>query len=183
MWDVGWTDGGSSSAGVWFVAVSFSFLCLDLLILAFSLQPNKQANLPYVLFIAAFNTTFLLGYLAIQLFFQPDPSQPSNTRSPPPAVPPLLAAANTNAQLVFLAVRLLVNRELSARGGSVRLMMLALGQPIDGPRQHFDQQPRDDRPTGGCHPRRLQCNGLWVRLGVEREEEAVIIKWGNQTHF
>ncbi|KAL7414760.1 GWT1-domain-containing protein [Mrakia frigida] len=91
---------------------------------------RRLANLPYVLWTAAFNTTFILGYLIVQLALPappPAPSPPSPsavqdeklninkgnqktvalvvaTRS---SVPPLLEAANKNALTVFLLANLL----------------------------------------------------------------------------
>jgi glucosaminylphosphatidylinositol acyltransferase len=34
---------------------------------------QKQANLPYILWVSAFNTSFLLGYLLLDLIFFPSP--------------------------------------------------------------------------------------------------------------
>lgn len=41
-----------------------------------------QANLPYVLWTAAFNTTFILGYLVVQLTFPVPPSTITPTAVP-----------------------------------------------------------------------------------------------------
>lgn len=60
-----------------------------------------QANLPYVLWTAAFNTLFLLGYLSIERYFFP-PDRPNLL----PACPPLLEAINTNSLFVFLVANL-----------------------------------------------------------------------------
>ncbi|CED82797.1 Uncharacterized membrane protein [Phaffia rhodozyma] len=70
---------------------------------------RRLANLPYVLWITAFNTTFLLGYLAIQLAFEPTTIESSReiVSNRGASVPLLLAAGNTNAQLVFLIANLL----------------------------------------------------------------------------
>jgi phosphatidylinositol glycan class W len=57
-----------------------------------------QASLSYILWVAAYNTTFLFGYLVIEIcLFSP-------TGSP---VPPLLEAINANGLAVFLAANLL----------------------------------------------------------------------------
>jgi phosphatidylinositol glycan class W len=82
-------------------------------------------NLPYILWTAAFNVSFLLGYLSLDLLFRPprEPrkkarSRPATPASPaPPAqagpptgmgtgAPPLLEALNRNGLAVFLLVRL-----------------------------------------------------------------------------
>ncbi len=55
-----------------------------------------QANLPYMLWVAAYNTTFLLSYLVIELLFSPDRPVPS-----------LLEAINENGLAIFLAANLL----------------------------------------------------------------------------
>ncbi|KAJ7102724.1 GWT1-domain-containing protein [Mycena epipterygia] len=71
---------------------------------------RQTANLPYALWIAAFNTSFVLGYLVLDMAFFPAPTI-SKTRAsstsaarayaPPPA-PALLEAINTNALALFL---------------------------------------------------------------------------------
>jgi phosphatidylinositol glycan class W len=85
---------------------------------------GKQANLPYVLWVAAYNTSFILGYLLLDLFFFPSPLSksaysstsklkvPVKNHSPlrpqqqqagnPPA---LLEAFNENGLALFLLVR------------------------------------------------------------------------------
>jgi phosphatidylinositol glycan class W len=60
-----------------------------------------QANLPYVLWIVAYNTTFLIGYLFIQILFFPSPNTPYDD-----AVPWVLEAINRNGLAIFLVVRL-----------------------------------------------------------------------------
>ena len=55
----------------------------------------------YVLWTAAYNTTFLLGYLIVEMLFFPSiPSSDTPYISNP--VPPLLEAINRNGLLVFL---------------------------------------------------------------------------------
>lgn len=50
----------------------------------------------------AYNTTFLLGYLIIEIAFFPVSLSPADT----PAVPPLLDAINKNGLAVFLLANL-----------------------------------------------------------------------------
>lgn len=88
-----------------------------------------QVNLPYVIWVAAFNTTFLLGYLLLDLVFFPSPlsksvySPTSKLKVQPdsvllnygrtdgkgsdttPTAPALLEAINRNGLVVFLLVR------------------------------------------------------------------------------
>jgi phosphatidylinositol glycan class W len=59
---------------------------------------TQQANLPYVLWVAAYNTTFLFGYLLIEIFLFSTSGFP---------VPPLLEAINKNGLAVFLVANLL----------------------------------------------------------------------------
>jgi phosphatidylinositol glycan class W len=61
---------------------------------------TNQANLPYVLWVAAFNSTFLLGYLIIETLVVP----PHPVSTP---CPPLLEAINKNSLPLFLAANLL----------------------------------------------------------------------------
>jgi phosphatidylinositol glycan class W len=83
-----------------------------------------QANLPYILWVAAFNTSFIFGYFLLDLFFFPSPlsksiySPTSKLKVPkerrkfpaesqiPPAkdAPVLLDAINQNGLAVFLLV-------------------------------------------------------------------------------
>ena len=55
---------------------------------------QHQANMPYILWTAAYNTTFLLLYLLVELVLDPP-------------TPPLLDAINTNGLVVFLVANLL----------------------------------------------------------------------------
>ncbi|TFK69849.1 GWT1-domain-containing protein [Pluteus cervinus] len=92
---------------------------------------RRMANLPYVLWIAAINTMFLLGYLLVDLYFFPspllkthyDPNSKLKSKVPPPpshqiamegsqhvsladvhpnCSPPLLDAVNKNSLVLFL---------------------------------------------------------------------------------
>ena len=64
------------------------------------LGADHQANLPYILWIAAYNTTFLLGYLIIELAL-------FSTPTPRHAVPLLLDAINQNGLVVFIVANLM----------------------------------------------------------------------------
>ncbi|KAJ7057956.1 GWT1-domain-containing protein [Mycena amicta] len=74
---------------------------------------RQTANFPYVLWIAAFNTSFILGYIVPKQrataapapatsYFSPDPPEPVNGISSPVRAPPLLEALNKNGLPVFL---------------------------------------------------------------------------------
>ncbi|KAJ7777529.1 GWT1-domain-containing protein [Mycena maculata] len=68
---------------------------------------RQTANLPYALWIAAFNTSFVLAYLALDMLFFPAPAAPrprAGARSAfaPPEAPPLLEAMNKNGLALFL---------------------------------------------------------------------------------
>ncbi|OXC70663.1 GPI-anchored wall transfer protein 1 [Cryptococcus neoformans] len=65
---------------------------------------RRLANAPYVFWVAAYNTTFLLGYLLLTHIV---PSPTSSQTSPSILVPPLLDAMNRNSLAVFLAANLL----------------------------------------------------------------------------
>ena len=54
----------------------------------------------YVFWVAAYNTSFLLGYLLLEMVF-------FETPAPLHAVPPLLEAINRNGLVVFLVANLL----------------------------------------------------------------------------
>ena len=80
---------------------------------------SLQANLLYVLWVAAFNITFILGYLLLEMYFFPSPTfktkeAPSKLTvpdgnldvfRPPVRAPVLLEAINKNGLFLFLAVR------------------------------------------------------------------------------
>lgn len=79
-------------------------------------------NLPYILWVAAFNSSFLLGYLLVDLYFSPpstaldarpdprsSPSSPvhrprSDVRDEGSGAPALLEALNKNGLAIFLLV-------------------------------------------------------------------------------
>ncbi|ORX40674.1 GWT1-domain-containing protein [Kockovaella imperatae] len=61
---------------------------------------RRMANSAYVLWVAGYNTLFLLGYLLLEIYLLEIPV-------PPHAVPPLLDAINRNGLMVFLIANLL----------------------------------------------------------------------------
>ncbi|KAF8128591.1 GWT1-domain-containing protein [Boletus edulis] len=78
---------------------------------------RRMANLPYTLWIVAYNTSFILAFYLLDMIFFPtrisklrDPSDPSGKRilqedpmtSTPKLAPPLLEAINKNGLVIFL---------------------------------------------------------------------------------
>ncbi|KAJ7450043.1 GWT1-domain-containing protein [Mycena galericulata] len=111
---------------------------------------RQTANLPYALWIAAFNTSFILGYLVLDmLFFPPAVASKRKGKSveaspassyfapeaapPPPTrarAPPLLEAVNKNALPLFLLANVgtgLVNLSMRTMYASVGASMGVLG--------------------------------------------------------
>ncbi|KAJ7656693.1 GWT1-domain-containing protein [Mycena rosella] len=90
----------ASYAIVWWALLGFvSLLYLD------EGVSRQTANLAYALWIAAFNTSFILLYLVLDMLFFPLPAIRKGKAPPPavpPAAPPLLAAINTNGLPLFL---------------------------------------------------------------------------------
>ncbi|KAG9308307.1 GWT1-domain-containing protein [Chiua virens] len=79
---------------------------------------RRMANLPYILWVVAYNTSFILAFYLLEMTFFPtrisklkDPSDPSGKRilqedpttSTPKSAPALLEAVNKNGLVVFLA--------------------------------------------------------------------------------
>ena len=86
-----------------------------------------QANLPYILWIVAFNTSFILGFYLIDMIFFPtrtsklkDPLDPLGKRilqedptaSTSNSAPALLEAINKNGLVIFLIVSSLPSANL-----------------------------------------------------------------------
>ena len=63
---------------------------------------RRLANLPYVLWVAAFNVGFLSCYQLVDLVAKQWVSQ--RARTEPPAAPAIFDAINRNGLIVFLAV-------------------------------------------------------------------------------
>ncbi|KAJ7825372.1 GWT1-domain-containing protein, partial [Mycena olivaceomarginata] len=78
---------------------------------------RQTANLPYALWIAAFNTSYILGYLVLDMLFFPTPAvrrkksrqstDDISASASPACAPPLLEAINKNALPVFLLANVL----------------------------------------------------------------------------
>ena len=80
-----------------------------------------QANVTYVLWVTAYNTSFLFGYLALELSLFPIHSTE--------AVPPLLEAINANGLAVFLVANVLtglVNVSMKTMYADARTSMIVL---------------------------------------------------------
>ncbi|KIK39530.1 hypothetical protein CY34DRAFT_808155 [Suillus luteus UH-Slu-Lm8-n1] len=92
---------------VWWMLLAFVRLGLEV--------SRRMANISYVLWVAAYNTSFILGYIALDMVFFPtrtskirDPTDPSGKRllveekGPKSSAPALLEAINKNAFILFL---------------------------------------------------------------------------------
>ncbi|KAF9238094.1 GWT1-domain-containing protein [Melanogaster broomeanus] len=126
----------SSYASIWWVLLALVRRGLDV--------SRRMANLPYVLWIVAFNTSFILGYYLLDMLFFPtrilkikDPSEPSGKRilqedpmTPmTKSAPALLEALNHNGLVIFLAANVatgLVNLSIATMYVSNGKAMLIL---------------------------------------------------------
>ncbi|KAG1859205.1 GWT1-domain-containing protein [Suillus subluteus] len=92
---------------VWWMLLAFVRLGLEV--------SRRMANISYVLWVAAYNTSFILGYIFLDMVFFPtrtskirDPTDPSGKRllieekGPKSSAPALLEAINKNAFILFL---------------------------------------------------------------------------------
>jgi phosphatidylinositol glycan class W len=92
---------------VWWMLLAFVRLGLEV--------SRRMANISYVLWVAAYNTSFILGYIFLDMMFFPtrtskirDPTDPSGKRlligekGPKSSAPALLEAINKNAFILFL---------------------------------------------------------------------------------
>ncbi|KAG2347263.1 GWT1-domain-containing protein [Suillus weaverae] len=92
---------------VWWMLLAFVRLGLEV--------SRRMANISYVLWVAAYNTSFILGYILLDMVFFPtrtskirDPTDPSGKRllieekGPKSSAPALLEAINKNAFILFL---------------------------------------------------------------------------------
>ncbi|SJX62363.1 related to GWT1-GPI-anchored wall transfer protein [Sporisorium reilianum f. sp. reilianum] len=86
----------ASLAIVWWLAYALS-RCVGLRV------SRRLANLPYVVWVAAFNTSFLLGYVLVYMWLL----QPVEAHTHGPVTPAVLHDLNTHALTVFLAANLL----------------------------------------------------------------------------
>ncbi|KAF8912517.1 GWT1-domain-containing protein [Mucidula mucida] len=100
---------------------------------------RRVVNLSYVMWIAAFNTSFILGYLLLYMYFYPEPSKFKKRDADhsgavatykAPVVPALLDAINKNALVVFLLANVvtgIINLTMSTMYASTGSAMLVLG--------------------------------------------------------
>ncbi|TFY79982.1 hypothetical protein EWM64_g4031 [Hericium alpestre] len=111
---------------------------------------RRIVNLPYVVWVAAFNVSFLLGYLALDLAFFPSPLShsvysptsklkvhaeananflPQALQANAPTAPPLLEAINRNGLVIFLLSNVatgLVNLSMETMYASTGTSMVVL---------------------------------------------------------
>ncbi|KAJ7825393.1 GWT1-domain-containing protein [Mycena olivaceomarginata] len=100
---------------------------------------RQTANLPYALWIAAFNTSYILGYLVLDMLFFPTPAvrrkksrqstDDMSASASPVRAPPLLEAINKNALPVFLLANVLtglVNLSMQTMYASAGVSMSVL---------------------------------------------------------
>ncbi|KAH7915960.1 GWT1-domain-containing protein [Hygrophoropsis aurantiaca] len=124
---------------VWWTLLGLACLRLDV--------SRRMANLPYILWTAAFNTSFILGYYLLDMFFFPtrtmrikDPNDPSGKRLLVPQeiqddqAIGLLAAINKNGLALFLLANLAtgtINLSIKTMYTSdVRAMMILGGYAL-----------------------------------------------------
>ncbi|KAJ6485686.1 GWT1-domain-containing protein [Mycena sanguinolenta] len=99
---------------------------------------RQTANLAYALWIVAFNTSFILGYLVLDMFFYPAAAVSKKFKPPPTHIlattfaaraPPLLEAINKNALPLFLLANILtgvVNLSIQTMYASAAVSMSVL---------------------------------------------------------
>jgi len=95
-----------------------------------SLTPQAQANLPYVIWIAAFNTSFIFLYLIIHTWASSKPLARAV------GAPAIFDAFNRNGLVVFLVVSLPSYACKDSRSSH----SLFAGQPTHWTRQRFDRE-------------------------------------------
>ncbi|KAI6165270.1 GWT1-domain-containing protein [Pisolithus thermaeus] len=124
-----------SYAFVWWGLFAFVRLKLDV--------SRRMVNLPYILWLSAFNTSFILGYCLLDLFFFPartsrvkDSSDPAGKRlilgeySAGSRAPLLLEAINKNSLVIFLIANVatgLINLSVKTMYASDGKALLILG--------------------------------------------------------
>ncbi|KAH7928358.1 GWT1-domain-containing protein [Leucogyrophana mollusca] len=125
-----------SYSAVWWVLLGFTRLGVDV--------SRRMANSPYVLWVAAFNTSFILGYHLLDMFFFPtrttrikDPNDPTGKRLLVPqetyddqVKAGLLAAVNKNGLVLFLLANVatgLINLSIPTMYTSDGRAMVILG--------------------------------------------------------
>jgi len=154
-----------------------------------------QVNLPYILWVAAFNTSFILAYFLLDLFFFPSPLSksiysptsklkvpkerrrfPIETQTPPMKdAPALLQATNQNGLSVFL----LVSRFTILDGSELTGITGERGNWLCQPGASYDVHERRDRDDDlKC----LLCRRLPVCMDDEGPEalEAIDVAAGNK---
>lgn len=147
--------------------------------------------MPYILWIAAFNTLYLCGYIWLDLYFSPSPLKKSNsvysspsklkvpvehtpygdeqyqTQDPAASAPELLAAINKNGLPIFLLVR----PHLLCLDG---FLLVFIGQHCDGPHQFDNSYDVHQRLLGNNCPGPVRLWNLLRGMGPARTEALVM---------
>jgi hypothetical protein len=143
-----------------------------------------KANLPYVLWCAAYNVSFLFGYLVLDRLFAPKtPKRRLHHKSPETAsaapadsmttmepvairAPPLLEAINKNGLALFLIVRLVLRTSRCQTHGHAGERDDGYGEPLDADHVRVGRD-------GSCHPWRVHVRVL--RRCVEAPPSEVVV--------
>ncbi|KDQ09526.1 hypothetical protein BOTBODRAFT_117080 [Botryobasidium botryosum FD-172 SS1] len=124
-----------------YTVVWWSLLGAVTLVMGHNAVSRRLANLPYVLWVVAFNTLFLLGYLLVDNAFSPPPYLPHFSHLPPinttlmleepvRTAPVLLEAINLNALPLFLLANVMtgvINMSMQTMYASKALALSVIG--------------------------------------------------------
>ena len=134
-----------------------------------------QANTPYVLFVIAYNITFLLGYIIVGIWIEnvvPPPSLSSRDASSfsrdtdtdtGEEVPELFQAINRNGLVVFLIVRFTSSPLAALLLSSPLLFSILLSRELARSRRSHTTGKPPNRPRQPLHPDTLHAQLSRVR--------------------